>query len=812
MYGFIITTAGMDMLARAVLGEPITITGVQVGKGVVSDMETARTLTALISPVANGTSTKPKVSNTQISMIVEYRNDMNDGLTEAFDLYEFGIFAKISNQQPTLLYYATLGNAPHKVQPISAGLDVHRFPVTIEVTNDVVVTLGYPAGAFLTEDEKGSPGGVAELDSGGAVPSEQMPGYAVTSGVCAMGQNCPGGPVMLDNIQGNTVLGGTPAYNAPVSMESVEGPLKLYISGKNLIDFSRATKTGTASGVSYSISDDGAISLSGVCDRPGSSAYIMPFGDGVSKAFHLPAGTYYLSGLNTDYSESKAVYLYLNCYDVNGDSVVSPKPTTYGPAGVSFVLPDGGAWVTVNVAVKDGTDMTGVTITPQIEVGNQATDYEPLSSTTVEIPLTGTDGQTLEPLRMSYIGRYGTGGLPVPDRVVRKDGVWCVERNTAVADLTTAKWGISTNYMMPYLNGDIIRGQESHWVLCTHFPSSGANQSTVWTAGIWMGSGLAINKESLPSGTSTTQEEMAAWCAAQAEAGTPVLVCYARTEPVYEELRQDVQVLLNTLTVPSGPCNVWFEGDILLSGADIALPRGDYPNAGVEGAYRWLEELSNPLPTPTTDDLYAWALSQQRGGVFATDGSTTTKNVPEAGNLTGILFVTEQGSAVSMIVFGPTGKLHTASRIAGVWRGWTTLYSSLSKPTPAEIGAIPTTQKGAASGVATLDSGKKIPVEQIPNLEYDSAGSASKVQTALTQHTSNKNNPHGVTAAQVGAAATSHKHSTSDITGGTLPVSRGGTGVSSLTGTDYGTYRVRGIAISDTIPSSISNGQICLVY
>ena len=182
-----------------------------------------------------------------------------------------------------------------------------------------------------------------------------------------------------------------------------------------------------------------------------------------------------------------------------------------------------------------------------------------------------------------------------------------------------------------------------------------------------MGNGIAVNKESLPNGTSTTPEEMAAWCAAQSEAGTPVLVCYARTEPVYEELHQDVQVLLNTLTVPSGPCSVWFEGDVLPSGADIGLPRGDYPNAGVAGAYRWLEELSNPLPAPTTTDLYAWALTQQRGGVFATDGAVTTQNVPEAGNLTGILSVTEQGSAVSMLVFGPTGKLHTASgSVAGV--------------------------------------------------------------------------------------------------------------------------------------------------
>ena len=261
--------------------------------------------------------------------------------------------------------------------------------------------------------------------------------------------------------------------------------------------------------------------------------------------------------------------------------------------------------------------MTGVTITPQIEVGNQATDYEPPSSTTVEIPLTGTDGQTLEPLRMSYIGRYGTGGLPAPDRVVRKDGMWCVERNTAFVDFTAATWSVSTNYMMPYLNGDIIRGQESHWVLCTHFPSSGSNPSTVWTAGIWVGNGMAINKESLPNGTSTTREEMAAWCAAQNEAGTPVLAIYTRKEPVYEELHQDVQVLLNTLSVPGGVSSVWFEGDFLPSGVDIGLPRGDYPNAGVEGAYRILGRHMSDNDNPHR-------VTAAQVGALPADGGTIT--------------------------------------------------------------------------------------------------------------------------------------------------------------------------------------------
>jgi len=119
---------------------------------------------------------------------------------------------------------------------------------------------------------------------------------------------------------------------------------------------------------------------------------------------------------------------------------------------------------------------------------------------------------------------------------------------------------------------------------------------------------------------------------------------------------------------------------------------------------------------------------------------------------------------------------------------------------------IPTTQKGTASGVATLDSTGKLTSTQLPPMSYDPAGSAQTVQNNLNSHTADKNNPHGVTAAQagavptgrkvngkalsaditlsaadVGAAASSHTHGAGDITSGTLPVSRGGTGAGTFT-------------------------------
>ena len=566
------------------------------------------------------------------------------------------------------------------------------------------------AGA-IPASQKGAAGGVAELDSGGAVPSEQMPGYAVTSGVCAMGQTCPGGPLKLDDIQGNTVLGGTPAYDAPVSMESVEGPLRLHVAGKNLIDFSIIPNNViTQYGVTCTISD-GKFELTGTSDRPGGSyTYIFPYGTaGTATAtkFYLPPGTYWLSGMPVDQPD-RLISLYINVYPSRISASADFNVHANLVVGAGFTL-DTGKWITVNILIQNGVTTDGVVIRPQIEVGSVATAYEAPSNTTVEIPLLGTDGQALEPLRSAYGG--GTYDVELPlytDKIIRLDGVWCIERNATRVDLTDAVWTKSTYYMSPRVSGEAVNpGVRTNNPLCTHFPPRARSQSNA--AGAWVGSLFVIGNDVLPSGANTTAEEMQAFCAAQNEAGTPVRVCLPMAPPVYEELHQDVQVLLNTLSVPGGVCSVWFEGGILPSGADIGLPRGDYPSSGVEGAYRWLEELSNPLPPPTTADLYAWALSQQRGGVFATSGAVTTQNVPEAGNLTGILSVTEQGSAVSMLVFGPTGKLYTATRAEGVWRGWTTLYSPLSKPSPADLGAAAASHDHSTdqitSGVLPMERG-----------------------------------------------------------------------------------------------------------
>ena len=680
----VITDAGVVLL-RAAPGHKLVYTRAVCGSGHV-EKENLAMLTKITNYVMDLSIVEfgPSENAATLRLQLDNRNAPKE-----FLLYQIGVYAKLLDGEEELIG-ETLVQVMQYEEPdvIRAIPHLSEYIVNVLVGRAEIIEGTIDMAAYVSIRQfsnrrvNGKPlsndinltGEDIAISSSDQTTINDADGYVNVSGVSAMGQSCPGGPLKLVNIRGNTVLGGTPAYDAPVSMASVESPLKLHVAGKNLVDFSKADKSGTAGGVSFAISEDGEISLSGTAGSSG--AYVMPFGSGISKANYLPAGNYYLSCVTAGYPNDNGMYFYANVYNASGEVIL--KPISYDMSGASFSLTTG-AWVAVNLFVRSGTHTDGISVRPQIEIGSRATDYETPSNTTVNIPLIGVGGQALEPLRMAYAGTVSIPKTAHYDRIVRLSGDWCIERKIKSQDLTGAAWTKSSSYMTPYVGGSpIVDGVTSYYPFCTHFVERGANASNQ-SAGIWVGSMLVVGNDVLPNGAETTAAEMQEFCSAQAEAGTPVLVSYALAQPVYEVLHQDVQMLLNTLSVPGGVCSVWFEGDIL-SGADIGMPRGDYPCSGVEGAYRWLEELSNPLPTPTTADLYAWALSQQRGGVFSTNGAVTTKNVPESGNLTGILSVTEQGTDVSMIAFGPTGKIHTATRIAGVWRGWVQVYSDLAPP------------------------------------------------------------------------------------------------------------------------------------
>jgi len=170
----------------------------------------------------------------------------------------------------------------------------------------------------------------------------------------------------------------------------------------------------------------------------------------------------------------------------------------------------------------------------------------------------------------------------------------------------------------------------------------------------------------------------------------------------------------------------------------------------------------------------------------------------------------------------------SGSGVAGqpaVWASPSSLTSQDAATFRGTIGALAASLKGAANGVAELGADGRVPSGQLPSyvddvLEYanfaafPATGETGKIYINLDQnktwrwsgtayaeisaslalgetsatayrgdrgkdaydHSQATGNPHGTTAAQVGAAKASHAHSADDITSGTLPTSRGGTG------------------------------------
>ena len=153
-YGFVVTDDGRELIAKLVAGQTLNISRVLVGSGSVEDDVEMAKLTALVEPVALGTSTEPNYDGASVTMIAEYRSDLNGGLDHGFWLNEFGIFAYDPDKGEVMLYYGNLGDYPQYVSAKSdTGIDVRRFPVCIVIGEDLGVTVDYKCEAWMTADD-----------------------------------------------------------------------------------------------------------------------------------------------------------------------------------------------------------------------------------------------------------------------------------------------------------------------------------------------------------------------------------------------------------------------------------------------------------------------------------------------------------------------------------------------------------------------------------------------------------------------------------------------------------------------------------
>lgn len=158
-YGFVITEAGNQLLAKMVAGQTLKLSGVFMDLGTVEDKETARQLIAPLEPGPAGTSTVPTVKGNQVGMIVQFRSDLDGGLKEDKWIGGFGVYAEDPDTgDPVMIYYASLG---HQRQPIAAYVEGFLSSLPSSFVSELLLPAAYAIRSAQGWQSPTGPTGVA---------------------------------------------------------------------------------------------------------------------------------------------------------------------------------------------------------------------------------------------------------------------------------------------------------------------------------------------------------------------------------------------------------------------------------------------------------------------------------------------------------------------------------------------------------------------------------------------------------------------------------------------------------------------------
>ena len=116
LQGFAVTSGGRNLFAKLTAqSRPVEFTRVMFGTGKLPDTADIFNITELVKPLAEGTYTTPTYKDDTVSMILQFRSDLNGGLEETVWLNEYGLYAKDPDGGQVLVCYGNLGDCPDSV-------------------------------------------------------------------------------------------------------------------------------------------------------------------------------------------------------------------------------------------------------------------------------------------------------------------------------------------------------------------------------------------------------------------------------------------------------------------------------------------------------------------------------------------------------------------------------------------------------------------------------------------------------------------------------------------------------------------------
>ncbi len=255
----------------------------------------------------------------------------------------------------------------------------------------------YPAGAYILMYD----GGAFQVQADMAYTDERaeqaaeahaaqvrrtyQPAWKRTAGGCplSVADAAEGADLSSLVLKGRTVVSGTPSPDAPVTITGVK-PQTVAVTGKNLIPPKAASET--INGVTCTVNADGSLTLNGTATA--GTYFNFPFINIIPGIYTLSASPRLTNGVTAILRMRNTTKQLLYT------SASSPSQTKQiGSKGEVYAY----------IAVSSGTTLTNFTVRIQLEVGSEATAYEPYHGQTItsdEVELYGdahTVGKNLIP-------------------------------------------------------------------------------------------------------------------------------------------------------------------------------------------------------------------------------------------------------------------------------------------------------------------------------------------------------------------------------------------------------------------------------
>lgn len=168
-----LTNAGQALQTKVLAGETLTFTRIALGDGQLNGQPISP-LTALISQKATVEVDSVRVVNTTTAQAAGFFS--NEDISTGFWWRETGLFAQDPDVGEILYGYTNAGDAGDYI-PTVADTRIEKYIYcSIAVASATTVDITIPSSdTFIPISDKGVPGGVATLDSGGKVPEDQLP-------------------------------------------------------------------------------------------------------------------------------------------------------------------------------------------------------------------------------------------------------------------------------------------------------------------------------------------------------------------------------------------------------------------------------------------------------------------------------------------------------------------------------------------------------------------------------------------------------------------------------------------------------------